>query len=137
MDDEKRLIPPKAAALLAIGVSGLAGFSVMMRREIGRPLTCMSTVAARAFGLGSILCLCTVSTVAGTVAWSLDVNTLAEFSEKMQRWAPEKRRRIKNFMGLPEKETKPMTTEDEEAFREIDTFLKEAFTEAPKKKKTT
>lgn len=113
----------KNTGLLFAGLGGLAIGRSLLKKEIGKPLISTHLVAGRAFGIASIFCVSTFSACVGCVGLALNVKTLKEFADKMKVWAPQKRRRIQQFLGIQEKE---WTEEDERiAMEQLKSLFKE------------
>lgn len=122
----------KATGLMALGVVGIGTGHALLRREIGKPVAPKGStlIALRAFGIGSIFCVSAFAAATGVVFWSLKCSSLIEFGDKMRAWAPERRRRIQRFLGLPEYEF--TDADDKTALAELNRVLTQALQEGDK-----
>ena len=56
--------------------------------------------AAKALGVGTLLCASTAGAVAFAVGKVMDVSSVYEFAEKIQTWAPQKRRQLEQMLNI-------------------------------------
>lgn len=118
--------------LMALGIVGIGTGHALLRRELGKPVPPKGStlIALRAFGIGSIFCVSAFAATTGLVFWSLNCSSLHEFGDKMRAWAPERRRRIQRFLGLPDY----ISTDDDDAtaLAELNRLLTQALQESGK-----
>jgi len=136
MDGQEFKGPPaKSLALIGVGLLGLGSFRIMAPRHMGRPISSSWTpehIAVRAFGLGSLLCVSTATTVVGLLSCWLNCSTLMEFGEVMRQYAPEQRRRIQRFIGIQDIDNSQRyepSSEELAALAQLDRIFSDALNE--------
>ncbi|KAJ1447702.1 hypothetical protein M885DRAFT_541797 [Pelagophyceae sp. CCMP2097] len=132
-----RVSVPAAPAVLCLGLGGLFGYRVLVRRAAAKiDSASAGAVAGRALQFASLLSVSAALTLVGGVGTLMGVNSFQEFGASLKITGPLQMRRLEAACGITHKPIKE-TPEEAAITLWLETFLSNGFSSDPDRQAAT